>query len=268
MYISNPSRKEPVVFLRVLLLVLIAVTLYALQILHTASSQYQQIARTVASDPTVVATVKIGDKELEVPSYSLFKMSGVWALVSRDKLLKTEAGYDLTDIPVAHGDASQSMKVAKIITTPLQRLVNAAEADGESLMVSSSYRSLEGQRKIRDTFIAKYGETMAETYVLPVGASEHHTGLSVDFSSLSDACAKDSDSCSLSQSGAVWLSENAAKFGFILRYPDGKQAITGVGYEPWHYRYVGPPLAQAMVTTTLTFDEVVQKIAPGYASTR
>lgn len=261
---TEQSKKEPVLLLRILVVILVLVTAYALQVLNEAGERHSQVAAMTASQPTVLKKVQVGDKTVAIPSYELFQTGGVWALVSRERTLDKEAGYKLTDIPVAHGDADKPMRVARMISEPLQRLVNAAEADGESLMISSAYRSLEEQRKIRDSFVAKNGEEMTELYVLPVGASEHHTGLSVDFSSTSDDCAEDSDSCSLSQSAAAWLEDNAARFGFILRYPEGKQPITGVGYEPWHYRYVGPPLARAMTTTNLTYDEVVEQIAPGY----
>lgn len=268
MQMSEQPKKEPVLLLRVLMIVLICVTLYTLKVLGTAADQYTHVADMIAKQPTIISSAQIGGVTIDIPSYALFETGNVWALVSRDKTLEGEAGYTLVDMPVAHGDAEQKMRIAGIISEPLQRLVNAAEADGESLMISSAYRSLEEQREIRDAFVKKQGEVMAELYVLPVGASEHHTGLSVDFSSTSDACAEDSDSCSLGQSSAAWLEKNAARFGFILRYPEGKQPITGVGHEPWHFRYVGPPLARAMASSDLTFDEVVLQVAPGLTRSR
>lgn len=265
---TKETKKEPVLLLRVLILILVAVTGYALLALNDASSRYDYVAKTIVSQPFAVASVTIGQKTISIPTYQLFSPGGVWSLVSRDRPLQGEASDTLVTIPVAHGDQQLSMKIAKLISSPLQSLVNAAEADGESLMISSAYRSLDEQRVIRNKFVQTQGEAMADIYVLPVGTSEHHTGLSVDFSSASKQCAADSDSCSLGLSSAQWLEENAARFGFVLRYPEGKQSITGVGYEPWHYRYVGPPLAKAMATTDLTFDEVVTQIAPGYAATR
>lgn len=262
---SDQPKKEPVLLLRFLLVLLILVTIYALQVLGDAAKRHEQVGALTAAQPHVLKKVQLGDKTISIPSYELFETGNVWALVSRERTLKREAGYPLINIPVAHGDSDKPMQIARIISDPLQRLVNAAEADGESLMVSSAYRSLDEQRQIRDSFVNKYGETMAELYVLPVGASEHHTGLAVDFSSTSEDCADDSDSCSLGQSSAAWLEANAARFGFILRYPEGKQPLTGVGYEPWHYRYVGRPLAEAMAAADLSFDEVVKQIAPGYA---
>ena len=262
---SDQPKKAPVLRLRFLIVILILVTLYALQMLNDAGKRHEQIAAMTVAQPSVLKKVQLGDKTVSIPSYALFETGNVWALVSRERTLQEEADYRLVDIQVAHGDADQPMRIASVISEPLQRLVNAAEADGESLMISSAYRSLDEQRRIRDSFVKKQGEAMAELYVLPVGASEHHTGLAVDFSSTSDDCAEDSDTCSLGQSSAAGLEKNASRFGFILRYPQGKQPITGVGYEPWHYRYVGRPMAEAMAATDLTFEEVIQQIAPGYA---
>lgn len=265
MYISEQASKKQIYLLRLLVLALIGVTVYALNALHDSEKIYQQISDSVSAQSIVAKKTQIGDATINIPNYDMFKPGRVWALVSKKHPLKGEAGYTLIDIPVAHGDQDKPMKVAKNISDRLQQLVNAAEADGEPLMVSSAYRSLKDQQELRDEFVKENGEAAAKQYVSPVGASEHHTGLAVDLSSLSDECAADSNSCSLSQSGAAWLAKNAYRFGFIQRYPSGKQEVTGVGYEPWHYRYVGIPLAKAMAGSGLTFDEVVAQLAPGYA---
>lgn len=268
MQLSQSASKKNIYLLRLLVLVLISVTVYALNILNETKATYADIAETTAKQPIVARTVAIGDKSISIPTYEMFKPGNVWALVSKDRPLRGEAGYQLIDIPVAHGDEGATMKIARDISDELETMVNAAEADGESLMVSSAYRSLEEQRTIHDEYVSEWGEAAAKQYVLPVGASEHHTGLAVDFSSVSDECAEDSDTCSLGTSGAMWLAKNAWRYGFILRYPDGKRDITGVGFEPWHYRFVGVPLATAMQDNGMTFDEVVAELAPGYAKTR
>lgn len=265
MRIAQHSPRRSIYMLRILVLLYIGVTMYAIGALSDAGTTYDEVSKSIASQPSVVKRVQIGATEITVPNYELFEQGNVWALVSKDRPLRGEAGHTLVAIPVAHGDQDLPMKVATELTEELKRLVNAAEADGEPLMVSSAYRSLEEQRQIRDDFVRKNGETLADVYVLPVGASEHHTGLSVDFSSVSDECAEDSDNCALSQSAAAWLAANASRFGFIQRYPEGKRDITGVGYEPWHYRFVGEPLAQAVSEADLTLEEAFQIIAPGYA---
>ena len=265
MQLSQSVSKKNLYLLRLLVLILIGITVYALNVLNEAKTTYADVAETIAKQPSIARTATIGGKTINIPTYEMFKTGNVWALVSKERPLKGEAGYQLIDIPVAHGDEGTSMKIARNIADELETLVNAAEADGEPLMVSSAYRSLEEQRHIHDEYVSQWGEAAAKQYVLPVGASEHHTGLAVDFSSVSDECAEDSDACSLATSGAAWLEENAWKYGFILRYPDGKRDITGVGYEPWHYRFVGVPLATAMQGSSMTFDEVIAELAPGYA---
>lgn len=265
---SSRYNKKHIWILRLLVLVLAAATWYAVSTLQETGQIYRAIAKDTERQPRFAAVGNLGDTTINIPSYDMFKPGKLWALVSKKKPLSGEAGYKLVEIPVAHGDADKSMQVAVDIADELQQLVNAAEADGESLMISSAYRSLKEQQELYDEFVAENGETVAKQYVSPVGASEHHTGLSVDFSSVSDDCELDSNDCSLSQSGAAWLAENAYKYGFIQRYPQGEQAITGVAFEPWHFRFVGKPLAKTMSQTDLTFDEVVAKLAPGYAKAR
>lgn len=264
MRIADNAPKSSRFILYFLLLVQIGVTVMALRSLSEAEQIHAAVSATVGAESPVLKTVTLGDEELAIPTYELFQPGNVWAIVSRDRPLRGEAGHTLVDIPVAHGDEKLPMKVALEISAELEKLVNAAEADGEPLMVSSAYRSLDEQRELYEEFVSENGEALANQYVLPVGASEHHTGLSVDFSSVSDLCAKDSDSCSLSQSGAAWLAANASRFGFIQRYPEGKRDITGVGFEPWHYRFVGIPLADAITSSDLTLEEAYQQIAPGY----
>lgn len=268
MQLSQSAPKKNIYLLRFLVVILVGVTTYALSILNEAKGTYADVAATIAQQPSIAKVAQVGDKTINIPTYEMFRTGNIWALVSKKHPLKGEAGYQLIDIPVAHGDEDVQMRIARDIADELETLINTAEADGEPLMISSAYRSLKEQQELYDEFVAKNGREMAAVYVSPVGSSEHHTGLSIDFSSVSDDCADDSDSCSLSQSGAAWLADNAHRFGFIQRYPQGKQAITGVGYEPWHYRFVGVPLATAMAGSGLTYEEVLAEIAPGYVQTR
>ncbi|MEO5499562.1 MAG: M15 family metallopeptidase [Candidatus Saccharimonadales bacterium] len=254
--------------LRLLVLVLIATVYWAYTQLQTANELYDGADAITTSQPSIAGKASIGEVEFKIPTYNLFKSGELWELVSKKNPMRGEADYDLINIPVAHGDEKLQMMIASEISDELQQLVNAAEADGEPLMISSAFRSKQEQQELYDEFVAKNGEVLAAQYVSPPGSSEHHTGMSVDFASVSDDCAEDSDTCSLSQSGAIWLADNANRFGFIQRYPEGKQQTTGVAYEPWHFRFVGKSLSKAMSGTELTFDEVVLQIAPGYAKQR
>ena len=202
---------------------------------------------------------------VNVPDWSLLRPGQMWSLASRTHPLPD--GFqapDLVATNLAHGDSEQPMQVQRMIEQPLKRLFAAAEEDGIELMLSSAYRSVSDQQALYESFVAKQGQAMADLYVAKPGTSEHHTGLAVDFATASAACESDSDKCSLSVAAANWLVENGPKYGFIQRYPEGKQPLTGVAFEPWHYRYLGIPMAQAVAASDLTYDEAVIQFAPGY----
>ena len=123
------------------------------------------------------------------------------------------------------------------------QMKNAAQADGITLSVKSAYRSWNDQNWIFNDYVRRDGVEKAETYSARPGHSEHQTGMGLDLVT--------SDSIEARENAAVkaaldWLNQNAYKYGFILRYPEGKTGETGYIYEPWHYRYVGQALASTL----------------------
>lgn len=185
----------------------------------------------------------------------------MWSYSASASLLPADfVPYELVVSPISYGDTDKPMRVDTRIADPLTELADAAANDGVRLQLSSAYRSIDDQSKLLREITATRGVAYAEQYVATPRASEHHTGLAVDFADASDTCSDDSAACALSQASADWLAENAAEYGFILRYPLGKQPITGVAYEPWHYRYVGVALARALTQADLTYDEFSQDI--------
>lgn len=197
---------------------------------------------------------KDGDA-MNIPTYELFQSSDLWALVSKTSPLPaTYVPGTLTDPDVPRG-GSEVMKVDVRINARLTQLVDAAAADGINLVLSSAYRSIADQEKLLAQFTREEGAAAAAKYVAAPGSSEHHTGMSVDFAIDSDPCREDSDSCSLGVAAAVWLKDNAYKYGFIQRYPEGAEDITHIAHEPWHYRYVGIVLARELRGSGMTFDE-------------
>ena len=149
---------------------------------------------------------------------------------------------DLLEDPLLHITALQA----------LGELFAAAAADGVgSLMVSSGYRDLAAQRLI-------YYTTEDKSYVMLPGYSEHHTGLAVDIMG-ADTTA---NGFGWSQEDR-WLADNAWRYGFIQRYPQNKQQITGVAWEPWHYRYVGLPHAWFCYQYDLALEEYIQFLRDG-----
>lgn len=224
---------------------------------------YDDLSRQLATQPTVVSTVNVDKTRLHIPAWSLFQDGNTWSLTSAERTLNTSHIPQLTPAPVAH--TAGDIRVAQSIASPLTQLFDAATSDGVSLMLSSAYRSPDDQEEIYTFYLRLYGQSYVNSYVALPGASEHQTGLAVDIASYSNDCATSANNCSLDYNAIGWLQKNAAQFGFIQRYTAGKQSITGVAGEAWHYRYVGIPLAAFLSETGLTLDEFVEQAAPGYA---
>ena len=138
-----------------------------------------------------------------------------------------------------------NMKVDERIYNDLKNMLNDAKKENLDLLICSSYRSTSKQKKLFNDKIKEYknkGYSDEEAYkeasywVLIPGTSEHETGLSVDIVSIDNQVLDENQEKTKEQK---WLMENSYKYGFILRYPTNKKDITGVNYEPWHYRYVG-----------------------------
>lgn len=135
------------------------------------------------------------------------------------------------------------------------------------IVVTSGYRSYTYQQSLFHTYVEKeksnhpdWSQAEAEacvlTYSARPGTSEHQTGLCVDLISTNYVSLDES----FAQNPAyAWLCEHAHFFGFVLRYPQGKQAIVGYGYEPWHYRFVGVEAATAMHESGLTLEEYLDR---------
>ncbi len=133
------------------------------------------------------------------------------------------------------------------------QLLNAAAFDGYTLVLRSGYRSYETQQKLFDGYVKKDGQNAAEQYSAPPGCSEHQMGLAVDVTSPSVNYKLKRNFGSTAEGS--WLAENAHRFGFIIRYLDGKQDITGYIYEPWHIRYVGIQPATEIYRQNITLEE-------------
>ncbi|MGJ7921677.1 M15 family metallopeptidase [Neobacillus sp. LXY-4] len=143
----------------------------------------------------------------------------------------------------------------------LEKMFLDAQSSGLTLQAVSGYRSFERQVALFDAEVSRVGRDLAVQAVAVPGNSEHQTGLAMDISSES-ANLNLSEQFESTEEGK-WLAANAHRFGFILRYPKGKEAITGYQYEPWHFRYVGEKAAKLIFKKNMTLEEyfeVVKKI--------
>ncbi|MBO5239606.1 MAG: M15 family metallopeptidase [Lachnospiraceae bacterium] len=178
-------------------------------------------------------------------------VSEEWNLivVNRWNELPEDYSVELTEL-------SNGQKVDNRIYPYLQEMFNAARTEGIYPIVREGYRTAEEQQEILDDKIQTYinqgysqsrAEKTAKEWVALPGTSEHQLGIAVDINA-------DKSKCS-NEEVYAWLAENAYKYGFILRYPPGKQEITGTSYEPWHYRYVGVEAAQEIYEQGICLEE-------------
>jgi len=130
------------------------------------------------------------------------------------------------------------IKIVDYVKDAFTELTSDSKALGLNIYASSGYRSYNDQNYIYNNYVSWDGQENADTYSARAGHSEHQTGLAIDLNTI--------DSSFDGTSESNWLKENCYKYGFIIRYPKGKESITGYMYEPWHIRYVGKELAQKL----------------------
>ncbi len=132
------------------------------------------------------------------------------------------------------------------------KLKKAVENKGYFLNIRSGFRSFKDSEDIYKQYEIKYGTRYAEKYVAKPGVSEHNTGMAFDIIITSD---KNKENNDYESSEYKYLENIAYLYGFIIRYPKGKEEITGYSYEPWHLRYVGKDLAKYLTKNNLTLEE-------------
>lgn len=183
--------------------------------------------------------------EQEIPLHDQSIYNGELILINKGTKLQQDP-TNLTMIPTALANnvlVDSEYWVAQDILEPLRRMFNAAESDGiHHFKINSAYRSGKLQQQL-------YEENGGD-YALPSGYSEHQTGLSVDIGSTQGTMENANE--------GKWLAKHAVDFGFILRYPANKVNVTGIAFEPWHFRYVGLPHSVIMQQKDLALEEYIK----------
>lgn len=180
-------------------------------------------------------------------------------LVDRERNLPegwAPSGMVAPTLPWATTDAVERRLLRPEAAKALDEMGFAAARDGVPIIGISAFRSQESQQQVFDRYVAQEGEAQARTFSAAPGHSEHQTGLAVDVTSADGACP--TEPCFGATPQAAWLAEHAPEYGFIVRYPAGKEAVTTYDAEPWHLRYVGVEAARAMQRDELTLDEYLR----------
>lgn len=195
----------------------------------------------------------------EVPDFSIGKENYTFLLVNSENPLEEDYKPELEE-------AENHYMVDSRIAEDLMRMLEAAREDGLDPLICSAYRSTRRQKELYDEQYRKwryqgYSEeeaySLAATNVAVPGTSEHATGLAVDIVSRGYQILDEKQE---QTEEAKWLMANCHRYGFILRYPNGKTELTGIIYEPWHYRYVGVELATYLTEEGLCLEEYLDSI--------
>lgn len=180
----------------------------------------------------------------------------ILAVVNKENALPADyVPNDLVvpDVPFPFEEELPKKQLREHAAAALEELFVAAENAGHVLYAQSGYRSYERQVNLFAAYAENHGEEAANLFSARAGESEHQTGLSMDITSQAVGFALTTDFGDTSE--GEWVSENAAAFGFIIRYPEGKETITEYQFEPWHLRYVGEQTALEITEANLTLEE-------------
>lgn len=215
----------------------------------------------INENETISTTDEPLDFVLDLSSYEQYmnpenRDEYLFLVNSDNPLTKEYAPTDLTGSIFTRSDRD-TRTLRKYACLALEAFLKEGEANGiKGVTVTSAYRSYDYQNQLFQNEIAILGsEEAAAKNVNPPGSSEHQSGLAVDMHNMSAASREFGKTVE-----AKWLAENAHKFGFILRYPADKVDVTGISYEPWHFRFVGRYHATKMYELGLCLEEYIEYI--------
>lgn len=225
------------------------------------TNQTQQTVETTDQGKTQDINKTNTDTVKEIPKAS---SSSDWNLVLVNKTHPIQS----EDFPMK--DLDSGYTVDERIQESYYEMISAAREAGIQLIVISAYRSVSYQQELYNEDLQKFldqglsqeeAKEKTEEYMIAPGYSEHHTGLALDLVSqewLSSGKSLTPEFAS--DPAAIWLAKNGPLYGFIIRYPEGKEKMTGINYEPWHIRYVGKENAEYMQKNKLTLEEYLSQL--------
>lgn len=203
-------------------------------------------AHPEADAGTVVRTVNM---DLDRPFYSapqrVEEPDSLEVLVNKYYSLPKDYSPQVEALGDGYGAGSLRREAAQAF----RAMADGARAEGIRLRSVSAYRSYRTQQALYQGYLNKDKRAVVDTYSARAGHSEHQTGLALDINTASS-----SDHFERT-SAYAWLQANCAQYGFLLRYPQGKEEITGYRFEPWHYRYVGTEIAAACMSQNICYEE-------------
>jgi D-alanyl-D-alanine carboxypeptidase len=190
-----------------------------------------------------------------------------WRRALLDQQFRLSSAHRPKDLrSTAGAGLNAGYKVRRVALTDLKKMATAARRAGARFSVQSAYRSYATQKATFQSWVRAHGYAVALKESARAGHSEHQLGTTLDLRTYGGRAPWDVKDWGKSKAGK-WLKANAWKYGFVMSYPKGKTAVTCYTYEPWHYRYVGRPLAKDVRDSALTLREFLwQRQNPPAAS--
>lgn len=181
--------------------------------------------------------------------FSLDDPASLWVIANKQRPLNPKdyepANLVAPDIPLRLTAKDEEMLLRRDAADALKELATEAKKGANlHIMLASAYRSYEFQKNLYNRYVGLQGQATADQQSARAGFSEHQTGLAADIEPASRKC--EVETCFGDLPEGKWVAKNAWRYGFVIRYPEDKTKITGYTYEPWHLRYVGKDLAQAV----------------------
>lgn len=212
-------------------------------------SRYLDYGNSVDIDTKKIIAMVNSNADLGFYSNSYDSNLNDGNLILVNKFYHLKEDYTPSDLVSLSGNYNKGTnnKMRNEAALAFMEMVDAAKLDNIILYNMSAFRSYDYQVNLYDRYIKRDGKEVADKYSARPGYSEHQSGLCSDLNNISDSFEGTDE--------AIWLKNNAYKYGFILRFPKGKEDITGYKYEPWHYRYVGVSAAKIIYEDNITLEE-------------
>lgn len=208
--------------------------------------------KPVQKEPVSSVTSEIPEEpKKNEPVYDTESNNSLYRIANYDHPI--ESSYVPADLVDAGVNCKEGSKVRACMKEDLENMFDAASKDGIELYLVSGYRSYEEQEKLYAYYVKEYGEAVAHTMDAYPGVSEHMLGLSVDLGKADREFELEDE---FAETNAYnWLMEHAKEYGFILRYPQNSEAINGIAFSPWSFRYVGKDMAVKIMKSGKTMEE-------------
>lgn len=262
--VRKPSPRKRILALILSGVIMIGLVALLSKYLITSESSVYEPVVTSDYQPQEKSDKEVTESDTEDPivpeeaswpiTYSIEESASLTVVVNKKHRLPSNYVPELTGI-----SGGQMRSEA---ATALSALLADAEQAGNPMVIISSYRSYQTQISTYQYWVDLNGQEQADRESARPGHSEHQTGLAVDLGNPDGSCRL--LACFGTGAAGSWLAENAHIYGFIIRYPEGKEELTGYIYEPWHIRFVGIDVATKIFNSGLTMDQYFDVPAGSY----